>query len=176
MGKQTAIKVISAWALYVFMHFTFKLFPSPFTAFLGRTEETIYTHMKMAFFSYLIINVIFYAAGRFRKQGQSVYAGMLANCIYPYLAFFIWMIVPALFGQIYVPAAEVIYSNLILALCLYMTVSMENNFSRLSWSNSGKAVIIFFFVTSCVLYTAMTLNKPAIELFEYHSHGSENTR
>lgn len=172
--KKELFKILSAWALYVFLHFAFKIYPSVVTAFLGCTEENIYTHMKMAFFSYLIINMIFLTAGRAWRNVPKLFSMMLANCIYPYLAFFIWMIVPALFGQLHAALAEVLYSNVILLICLYMTVSMEKNFLRVNWDTAGRIVIIFFFIVSFVLFTEMTLHMPGIELFEYHSHGQES--
>lgn len=167
------MKIISAWVLYVLLHFANKLMPSPVCSFFGCPEETLYTHMKMAFFSYLIINIIFGLVDLGQKRKPAVFAQMLSNSVYPYLAFFIWMIVPALFGQIHTPALEVVYSNVILVICLYMTVTMEGMFSQAVWSKSAKVVAVFFFAVSCVLYTAMTINKPGIELFEYHSHGEE---
>lgn len=171
MAKKSLVKIIAAWLLFVALHFTYKIIPSAVTQFIGCQEETLYTHMKMAFFSYLIISACFYMACAFRGEKEPVFAVLLANCIYPYMAFFIWMLVPAFFGQIHDALWEILYSNIILIICLFMTVSFEQNMSGIKWNQSGKTAVVFFFAVSMLLFSVMTVKKPAIEIFETHSRG-----
>ncbi|MEK6795573.1 MAG: hypothetical protein AABZ39_12390 [Spirochaetota bacterium] len=173
MERSTLIKFFSAWALYITLHFSYRMFASPATYFLGCPAETLFTHGKMSFFSYLIVSIGFIIYAAAKKKGLHIWAAGLANCIYPYLSFFLWFIIPGVFGEWKLPAQEIIYSNVILAVCLLITVALETEFRMISWSRTGKAAVAVLFAASFFLYTAMTLRTPDIEFFGAHSHGNE---
>ncbi len=172
-GKQI-VKVLAAWLLYVTLHFAYKIYPCGITKFLGCPEETLYVHMKMAFFSYLIINIVFSLAEVRKGIKPNVPALMLSNCVYPYLAFFIWLAIPALTGMMDSVAAEIAYSNIILIICLLITVNLEQAFEQIKWFGGAKIAVIVLFVLSAFLFTVMTLKTPDIGFFSSHGHETES--
>lgn len=173
MKLSALFKLLLAWGLYIALHFSFKLFPSPFSYFIGCPAETLYTHAKMAFFSYLIVSLGFLIYAKVKKRDDGFWASILAGSIYPYLAFFLWFIIPGVFGEWKLPVQEIIYSNVILAVSLLITVTLETEFRKIPWSRAGKAAVLMLFAASFFLYTAMTLRTPDIEFFGVHSHGNE---
>lgn len=167
------LKVLFSWLLYVALHFAYKIYPCGVTKFLGCPEETLYVHMKMAFFSYLIINIIFSLVETRGGIKVNAPALMLSNCVYPYLAFFIWLTVPSMTGMMETPAAEIIYSNLILIICLLITVNLENAFEQIKWHGGAKIAVTALFILSAFLFTVMTVKTPDISFFSTHGHETE---
>ena len=60
MKRNKLIKGLSVWALFILFHFGYKLFPSNLFTLLGCPYESVFQHMKMVFFAYVIVSITEY--------------------------------------------------------------------------------------------------------------------
>ena len=111
MKKNQWIKVLSVWALYVFLHFTYKVAPCAMTQLFGCPVETIFHHMKMAFLSFTLVTIIEYFIIKPKNLNSFLSSRMISAILFSYFSFMIWFIVPALFGPIEVAWGEILYST-----------------------------------------------------------------
>jgi hypothetical protein len=176
MNKAQIIKIAASWLLYVGLHLSNRLISGPLLILVGCPEESIFQHMKMAFFSYLMVSVVELIIARRQKNPVQpvLYSRLLSLVIYPYLVFFVWMLVPGLFGMMQSIAAEIIYSNVILLICLVCTVALETGIERVQFNRLVKIVPIFLFCLSMVQYSVLAFHKPPVDLFDAHVDGEHS--
>jgi hypothetical protein len=176
MNKAQITKIVASWLLYVGLHYANKFIPGPVSTLIGCPEESIFHHMKMAFFSYLMISVVeLVITHRQNKPVQPVlYSRLLSLVIYPYLVFFVWMLVPGLFGMMPSLAAEITYSNVILVICLVCTVALETGVERVQFNRLAKIIPIFLFCLSLVQYSVLAFHKPPVDVFGAHVDGEHS--
>ncbi|MBW6458318.1 MAG: hypothetical protein K0B52_04060 [FCB group bacterium] len=170
MERKHWIKLIIVWALYVGLHFVYKIFPCNLTLVFGCPEETIFHHMKMAFLSYTLVSIGEYFILKPDKIKAFINARMIAAILFSYFSFIIWYIYPAIFGPIEHAAGEIIYSNLILAVSLIATISLEGQFVKIAYDRTATAVIMIFYFIILAVFIISTFQTPHIDVFSPHVH------
>jgi hypothetical protein len=155
-------KLISVWALFLALHFSFKTFPIAFFRIIGEEGETTFFHMKMLFFAYLFVTVVEFVVRR--KQIPSarsfVYSRALIAVVYPWLTITMWFAAEALGFRIPVMPWEIIYANVLTLVGIYMALRMEELFAETDFRASMKVLIGLAFVTALLAYVSFSLKTP----------------
>ena len=170
MKRDQWIKLILTWALYVGLHFIYKIIPCNLTFLLGCPEETIFHHMKMAFLSYSLVGVGEYIVIRPEKIKAFLNSRMIAAILFSYFTFIIWYFYPAVFGPIEHVAGEIIYSNFILGISLFATIILETHFMKISYTKTAATIIPVFYLIILTVFIISTFNTPHIDVFSPHVH------
>ena len=163
--KSVFLKVIIIWIVFAFLHFAYRIFPSPIFAFIGEKEgaESIFGHVKMNFWTYLIVTVGEFLI--FRKKivdvGHFWLTRMLSAIIYPWLALTFWMTGSALYGGAE-PArpVELTFSFLSNAFGAYLTVQLEQIFDKAKFGKATQWIIVLFFFMALIQYIVFELKAP----------------
>ena len=169
------LKILSVWLLFVAFHFGYKFFPGSVFLLLGCPVETIFQHMKMVFFAYLLISVAEYILRRASISNRAgfVYSRLLMSTILAYLVYIIWFTIPVLFGLFDTAMGEIIYSNIVLGLCITIAVLLEVQLEDINFKPLIRGIIIFLFAVSLFHYTILAFKEPPVcnfEVPEDHSH------
>ncbi len=162
------LKIIFTWLLFVAFHFGYQFFPGPVFMLLGCPSETIFHHMKMVFFSYLIISLAEYFVIR-RSIGNLsgfVYPRLLMCTVIAYLVYIVWFTLPVLVGLFENLLAEILYSNLVLGVCITIAVILETYLEKVDFKPLTRGVIIFIFAVSLLHYTILAFKEPPVGIFE----------
>jgi hypothetical protein len=170
MKKAQWIKILIIWLVYVLLHFTYKIAPSDLTRLFGCPVETIFHHMKMAFLSYSLFSIVEYFVIKPPHIPGFISTRMLSAILFSYFSFVIWFLIPSVFGPIESVWFEIVYSNLILALCLAATVHIESFTAKITFDKKVMAVIIALFSVILIVFVISTYRTPPMEVFEPHLH------
>ena len=170
MKKNQWIKVLSVWALYVFLHFTYKIAPCDLTQLFSCPVETIFHHMKMAYLSFTLVSIVEYLIVKPKDLSTFLSSRMISAILFSYFSFVIWFIVPVLFGPIEVAWGEIIYSNVILALCLSATIYIESFVEKITFDRKITGVITALYVIILTVFVVSTFHTPHMDVFEPHAH------
>jgi hypothetical protein len=170
MKRNQWLKFFIIWILYVLLHFTYKIIPCNLTFLFGCPEETIFHHMKMAFLSFSLISIGEYILLRPREISGFIPARMISAILFSYFTFIIWLIYPVIFGPISSVAGEIIYSNIILAACLLVTIYLETYLETLSFNKAIFSLISFFYLIILAVFVISTFHTPHIDVFSPHTH------
>lgn len=176
MNRNSIIKGLSVWALFIFFHFGYKLLPSHLFTLLGCPFESVFQHMKMAFFSYTIVSVAEFIISRKKdRTGSSFWMSRLLSAVFlSLIVYLVWYIYPVLFGLIESSAGEIVYSNIILVICIVVTLSLELLFHKVQFPVLARIAIVFLFITASINYSILAFRTSPVGLFEKveHSHGA----
>lgn len=178
MIRNKLIKGLSVWTLFIVFHFGYKLFPSDLFTLLGCPFESVFQHMKMVFFAYVIVSVVEYLIIRkSARMGNSFWMSRLFSAVLiSFFVYIVWYLYPVLFGLIESPGWEILYSNIIMMVCIAITLVLEDNFQNVKFPVVARIAIIFLFVTASVNYTILAFRTSPVGLFEKveHNHGIED--
>lgn len=172
-AKAIIIKVAVIWFVFAFLHYANDVFPNPVFAFFGEAEgkESIFGHVKMNFYTYLLVTV-----GEFLLFRQKItdlsqfwYTRLLGALIYPWFSLTFWMTGSALNGGAEpIRPIELSFSLLSNVFAAYLVVRLEQVLDVVHFRKATQWTILAFFLMALVQYISFELKTPWWEYFGSH--------
>lgn len=154
-------KLIVAYLLFIFFHQVHDILGGgTLAAILGEGIESIYAHMKMYVYAYLVISIIDYFLRRAQVPSASSFwtTRMLIASSFPWMSVAVWFI-PVAFG-IELGNKELIYSLLMTVFGLYFAIRLEEGLERVEFRSALKAIIWVAFAAAVITYVAFSFTVP----------------
>jgi hypothetical protein len=155
-------KLISVWAGFLLLHFSYKTFPGTLFRILAEDHEATFFHMKMLFNAYVLVSAIELLA---RRRAVGSISGFLASraliaVIYPWIAITIWFSAEALGIHLPIIPWEIVYANVVTALGIAMALGLEQAFGSARFGPVMRVAIAIVFAAAALGYVAFSLNVP----------------
>lgn len=154
-------KMIGGYVLFVFFHQVYDILGgSALGAILGEGIESVYAHMKMLFFAYLVLSVIDYL--RFRRHGLPVsflFSRMLILAAVPWMMIVVYYAVEAL-GIELSRVVDLIWALMVTAFGLYFSIRLEEPLDGMQLSPALKATIALAFTAAFITYIGFSFQVP----------------
>jgi hypothetical protein len=154
-------KLIVGYLLFVFFHQIYDILGGgTLTTILGEGIESIYAHMKMYFYAYLVVCLIDYFLRRSQISSAESFwtTRMLIAASFPWMSIAVWFIPAALGFDL--GNRELIYSLIITAFGLYFAIRMEEGFENIDFRPALKALIWVVFAAAVITYVAFSFTAP----------------
>lgn len=155
------LKMIGGYLLYLFFHQIYNILGGGTVgALLGEGIESVYAHMKMLFFAYLVLSVIDYF--RFRQKGLPVsflFSRMLILSAVPWMMIVVYYAVQALGIQL-PRAADLMWALIVTAFGLYFSIRLEDPLDGMQLRPSLKAMIVLAFASAFITYVGFSFQIP----------------
>ncbi len=164
-AKSVFWKVAIIWIVFAFLHYAYDIFPNPIIAFIGEKEgvESIFSHSKMNFWTYLIVTVgeFFILRRRISDVGQFWHTRLLSTVLYPWFALSFWMTGSAIHGGAEpIRPIELSFSLLANVFGAYLVVQLEQIFDKIKFRNVTAWTIVVLFLMTLIQYISFELNAP----------------
>ncbi len=155
-------KLVSVWALFLGLHFSYETFPNALFRIIGEEGETTFFHMKMLFFAYVFVSLVELIVGRRALASPSgfAYSRALIAVVYPWLAITIWFAAEALGLAMPSLLVELVYANIATILGIYLALRFEEALDGVEFRNSMKALIVLVFACALLAYVSFTYTVP----------------
>jgi hypothetical protein len=154
-------KFLLGYALYVFFHEINRLLPGTIIATIfGEGIESIYAHMKMLFYAYLILSMIDYF--RYRKNGLAgsfVYARMLILSAVPWMMIILYYTVEAV-GVVLPRSIDLPWALVVTAFGIYFAIRLEEPFEKMDLRPALKSAILVVFLAALITYVGFSFAIP----------------
>ena len=154
-------KLIAGFALYLFFHQIYDILGGgPLAKILGEGFESIYSHMKMYFYAYLVICVIDYFLRRKQITSPVTFwtSRMLIASSFPWMSIAIWFIPIALGFEL--GRFELYYSLLQTVLGLYFAFRMDEGLENVEFRPALKSLIWLAFLAAAITYIGFSFHVP----------------
>ncbi|HDN05354.1 MAG TPA: hypothetical protein ENF27_05405 [Chloroflexi bacterium] len=167
MGKLHYLKLLGFWAGFLILHYAYDFFPILPLKLVSGINESFFQHIKIVFFTYLIVNLVEFLTRRKVLENRESYilTRLFSTTILPWFVFIIWFMAPAYYGPIGNVAVEILYANIALLLSGFCTLVIEQTMDGIPYHNLSKVVIIALFVISMSLYIIFTFKLPWADVF-----------
>jgi hypothetical protein len=154
-------KFLLGFGLYLFFHEIDRLLPgSIIGTILGEGIESVYAHMKMLFYAYLILSIIDFFL--LRKSGLPLsffYARMLILAAVPWMMIIVYYSIEAT-GIILPRAIDLTWAVLMTAFGLYFSIRLEEPLERMELRPALKSTILIAFLAALITYVGFSFHVP----------------
>ncbi|MCX8159701.1 MAG: DUF6512 family protein [Candidatus Saccharicenans sp.] len=149
------------------LHFAYDLSGWTWLKPFSGTNESVFQHLKMAFWAYLLASLMEYPFFRKRKKMyQSFwYSRLFAATIVPWTIFLVYFLGPAAVGKFQASYLELAWAILVSYFSGLVGGLIEGHLDEQKLTFCLKAVIIFLTLTSAILYITFTYSLPWLDLF-----------
>jgi hypothetical protein len=167
-GFKVYQKVVLVWAAFVALHFAYALVPAPPVKAFSGINESVFQHLKVGFFIYLLASLVELALFKRRVSDKQSYlfSRLTVTVFFPWIIFILWYVAPAFYGRMPSSVLEAVYGNLVLIVAAYFAAEIEQGLAQMVFSRPLKAVVLTLVVVSFCLYIIFTFNLPWTDLFQ----------
>lgn len=155
------LKLIGGYLLFVLFHQIYDILGGgTLAAVLGEGIESVYAHMKMLFFAYLVLSVIDYF--RFRQKGLPAsffFSRMLILAAVPWMMIVVYYAVEAIGIQL-PRIADLVWALIVTGVGLYFSIQLDDPLDVMQMHPSLKAVIVLAFAAAFVTYIGFSFQVP----------------
>ena len=154
-------KLIVGYLLFVFFHQLIYIIPGTLVGNLfSEGIESVYPHMKMLFYAYLVVSVIDYFLRRKDINLESfLYARMLILSAVPWMMIAIYYSLEAI-GIDLPMLVELIWGLIMTGVGVYICIRLEEPLDNVSLRGAAKAVILLAFVGTLLTYVGFSFHVP----------------
>lgn len=155
-------KFIIGYVLYIFFHQIYDILGgSTLGALIGEGIESVYAHMKMLFYAYLLLSVFDYF--RFRRAGKMpvsfIFSRMLILSAVPWMMIIMYYALEAM-GIVLPRTMDLIWALIATALGLYFSIRLEESLDGMEARPALKAMITIAFVSALITYGGFSFQVP----------------
>jgi len=154
-------KLIVGYLLFIFFHQVHDILGGGTLAtILGEGIESIYAHMKMYFYAYLVISIVDYSLRRAQISSASSFwtTRMLIASSFPWMSIAVWFIPVALGVEL--GSRELIYSLVMTLFGLYFAIHLDDGLENVEFRPALKAMILVAFAAAIITYVAFSFVAP----------------
>lgn len=155
------LKLLLGFGLYLFFHQINALLPGTVIgAIFGEAISSVYAHMKMLFYAYLVLSIIDFF--RFRKSGlpgSFFYARMLILAAVPWMMIVVYYAVEAM-GITLAHAVDLTWAILMTWFGLYFSIRLEEPLDGMELRPALKSLIVIAFLAAFITYIGFSFHVP----------------
>lgn len=154
-------KLVAGYLLFLFFHQIYSILGGNILGrILGEGFESIYTHMKMYFYAYLVLSAIDHFLRRKQITSPVTFwtTRMLVASAFPWMSIAIWFIPTALGFDL--GSYELAYSLALTPVGLYLAIRMDEGLEGIEFRPALNAMIWLAFAAALITYTGFSFHVP----------------
>jgi len=162
--------ILKAFIYLIFfsvLHFGYDLTHLSFLKPFCGTDESIFQHLKMAFWAYLLASLVEYPVyKRQNKKYESFWIPRFFSAtVVPWTIFLVWYLAPATGGKFRLAYMELIWALMVSYFSGLAGGLIERTLEEQRLAFCFKVLVIFLALASVFLYIAFTYQLPWIDMF-----------
>jgi hypothetical protein len=160
-------KAISFQIIYLILHYSYDWFPNKITHLFSGTDESVYQHMKLAFYAYfpVVIGEIIFQRKSIQSRVNFSYARILSFTILPLFVMVYFLASPAFFIKIENILLEIIFANIALIASTISTFKIEDHFEKNEPNLGLKIILIVLFLLTLFEFIIFNFRLPWFDIF-----------
>jgi hypothetical protein len=156
--KHLLLKALIVQVVFLLLHYSYDWFPNTFTRIISGTDESVFQHMKIGFFSYGLVSLVEFLI--FRKVLEDPLnfgvTRMASTVFYCWPMFILFFTPPAFLGKYPNDIYEIVSANIILYTTSLIAGIFELELARIKLSREFRVVVIgltLIFLSILIVYS-----------------------
>ncbi len=149
-------------------HFGYELTNWSFLIPFCGINESVFQHLKMAFWGYVLLTIVEYVLLRKQikeKVKNFLYSRILSTVVIPWIIVLIWYLLPAIYGRAESLILDVSWAIIITYLSGLFVAQIETETEKIQFSTKTGVILLILFAISVFLFSLFTYKLPWIDLF-----------
>lgn len=166
------MKIVSKAFIYLIffsiLHFGYDLTNWSFLKPFCGIDESIFQHLKMAFWAYLLASLVEYPVFKRKERGYKSFwiTRFFSATIVPWTIFLVWYLVPATGSKTRPSYLELIWALLVSYFSGLAGGLIEKTIEEQRLAFCFKVLVVFLTIVSAFLYISFTYHLPWIDMFQ----------
>lgn len=165
---KTYLKALLFLLSFLIFHFGYEVTHLSFLIPFCGINESVFQHLKMAFWGYLLLTAIEYIWQRQNikeKIKNFWYSRALSAIMIPWFILIIWYLLPALYGRANSLALDLSWAIISTYLSGFFVIAIEKEMEQIKFRTSTKIIIWTLLIISAFSFIWFTYKLPWIDLF-----------
>lgn len=160
-------KVLCLQVFFLLLHYLYEWFPGSVSAFFSATDESVYQHMKVAFFAYCSMSVLEYLLLKksITNLSRFVHSRLLCAVLMPLLVIAWYFTSAAYFVKIASIFLEILFANIAMILTSVSTLLIESHVEKAAFNRGLKAISVSLFIVILSEFVIFNYRLPWIDVF-----------
>ena len=161
------MKMVVYQIAFLLLHYAYDWFPNNLTKIFSGIDESIFQHMKVAFFAYILLSILeyFLLRKKIKQPIDYLVVRLFATSFIPWTVFVFFFMAAAYYGEIHNIPVEIIYANIVLLFASFTTITVERHFEKVSPGTAFKVVTTAMFLVSLSYYIIFSYRLPWFDVF-----------
>lgn len=161
------IKIIAIQLIFLLLHYLYDWFPNSITKILSGINESVYQHMKIGFFSYILFFMFEFILIKkpIKNLDSHIISRLFSAVFFPLVMMVIYLVSPLLIDHTQYVIIEILFANLALIATSFSTLIVEEHIESINPNCSFKITVYSLFVISFVQFIVFTFNIPWFDIF-----------
>jgi len=149
-------------AIFTGMHYLFKFFPNVITQVFSGINESVFQHMKVGFYSYLIISVIEFIVfkNKIADKTKFLFSRVFSMVFYPFLIFVFFLFTRVVYPWQMFDIVEIISAQITVYISVIFLGFIEIDIAKIEFGKRLKRLLLIFLVLLVVEFTAFSFYLP----------------
>ena len=152
--------------IFLTLHYLYRWFPNVVISLFSAIYESVFQHMKISFYAYIILTLIEFILFRKKKTDAKkfIYSHLFSAVLIPFITLILFSIGAMVYGErSYV--VEIIYAIIITYLSGFSISIIEQEFQDIEFSKRFKIFLLIIIVIMISEFTIFTFNLPWHDVF-----------
>lgn len=161
------VKVILLQVTFLLLHYVYVWFPNTITGLFSAINESTYQHMKIAFFSYILVSLIEYALfnKRIESRKNFFFARTLSTVLYTLFVIVWYYVSCAYFVKFESVFLEILFANLAVIMTAITTINIELQLEKAEFNRGLKWISVIVFLVTLSEFIIFTHRLPWLDVF-----------
>ena len=159
-------KTLINQVVFLGLHYAYDFFPTTFVSLFSGINESIFQHMKIGYFSYLITNMIELVFQRKKINLKNfITTRILTTMLLPWIMFLLYFLPEAVYGKVNNLIVKIVLANMVLLLTSVLTVLVERHIEKATPSKGFMWASVCLFLIAGFLFIVYTFRLPWFDVF-----------
>ncbi len=161
------VKIIGFQVVFLVMHYLYDWFPGSVTYLFGTVSESIFQHMKVVFFTYILVTAVEYGLtrGSLPSLSRYIYSRLFCSVIMPLLMNVYYFTAAAYVGHLINILLEILFANIVLLALSTTIFILEGYFEQSEPSRPLKWIIVILFILTASEIVIFNYRLPWFDVF-----------
>lgn len=159
--KYILLKALVYLGIFILLHYIYHWFPNEITAIISGINESVYQHLKLSLYAFLIITVIEFLVFR-RKivvRNSYLFSRLFSLVFIPWVTFILFFFTRVLYPLQFSDFWEIIAAQVSTYIAGVIVCLVEIEFNKNKFNKNTKIVILILLVLLVVEFTYFTFTQ-----------------
>ncbi len=161
-NKYIYIRSLLLLAIFIGMHYLYKFFPNVIIHIFSGINESVFQHMKVGFYSYLILSVIEFLVfkKKITNKVKFLFSRVFSMVLYPYLIFLFFLFSRVVYPWQMLFVIEIISAQITVYISVLFLSFIEVEIMKFEFGKRLRVLLVILLVLLIIEFTAFSFYLP----------------
>ena len=161
-NKYIYIRSLLLLAIFIGMHYLYKFFPIVIIQIFSGINESVFQHMKVGFYSYLILSVIEFLVfkKKITNKVKFLFSRVFSMVLYPYLIFMFFLFSRVVYPWQMLFVIEIISAQITVYISVLFLSFIEVEIMKFEFGKRLRVLLVILLVLLIIEFTAFSFYLP----------------